>query len=54
MTRAANSIDLTHVVLTTKADQAKLLRYLTLNDEQVEKGEVVHLLTPLGKDSYKI
>ncbi|MBK8507593.1 MAG: hypothetical protein IPL51_02820 [Candidatus Competibacteraceae bacterium] len=45
---------LTGVVITTEAGQAKLLKPLMLNGERVKKGELVHLLTPLGKNNYKI
>lgn len=45
---------LTGVVLISKPGQARLLKSLVLNGESVDKGEVIHLLTPLGKDSYKI
>lgn len=45
---------LTGVVITTEAGQAKLLKALVLNGERVKKGEIVYLLTPLGKSDYKI
>ena len=45
---------LTGVVIIAEAGQAKLLKPLLLNGERVKKGELVHLLTPLGKNNYKI
>ncbi|MBL8260149.1 MAG: hypothetical protein JNM60_10110 [Candidatus Competibacteraceae bacterium] len=45
---------LTGVVITAEAGQARLLKPLLLNGERVKKGELVHLLTPLGKNSYKV
>lgn len=45
---------LTGVVITDEAGEAKLLKAMTLNDEPAKKDETVYLLTPLGKDIYKI
>lgn len=45
---------LTGVVITSEAGKPKLLKPLMLNGEQLDKGDIVHLLTPLGKDTYKI